>query len=332
MGWCSCIFSPKFLLTLFLISAIPVGILIALEKVPPSSHVYQYHSNSWFRECARWDHLNRQFIVSYLEGGLGVLKVPQDGNADNVILDEITVVKDGDLTGNASVGFTIDRVRNRVLVAVGDIKGNKYSGLAAYDLTSWQRLFLAHLSSPSDEKSFADDVAVDNEGNAYVTDVKSSKIWKVDAQGQLLTTIRSPLFSFKQWYKNLVGVNGIVYHPDGYLLVIHTFSGTLYKIDLNQGDHAIKVVKLVKGSIALGDGLELLSPNKIVVAGSYPSAQLLESSDGWETASVVGKYWGPMHRIATSATVKDGKVYLSHMVGLGYPKRKHVIVEAKFKI
>ncbi|KAH9617226.1 hypothetical protein KSS87_016665, partial [Heliosperma pusillum] len=265
-----------------------------------------------------WDDLNRRFIVSYLEGGLGVLKPPHDGDSDSdsdgddngVVLDEVTVVKDDDLKGNASVGFTIDRLRNRVLVTVGDIKGNSYS---------------------ADEKSFADDVAVDDEGNAYVTDVKASKIWKVNAQGQLLSTIRSPLFSFKQFYKNLVGLNGIVYHPDGYLLVIHTFSGTLYKIDLKKGDHAIQLVKIVKGSLAMGDGLELLSPSKIVVAGN-PSARLLESSDGWETASVVAKYWGPIHRIATSATVKDGKVYLSHMVGLGYPKRKHVIVEANLNI
>ncbi|KAL9242962.1 hypothetical protein vseg_016913 [Gypsophila vaccaria] len=328
MGCVSCIFSTKFLLTMFLMSAIPIAILISLETLPPSTHVYKYHSNSWFRECAVWDPPHRRFIVSYLEGGVGVLHLPE-GDAD-VLLDEITVIKDADLAGNASVGIHIDHSRNRMLLTVGDIRGNRYSGLAAYDLTSWSRLFLAHLSGPDDEKSFADDVAVDEDGNAYVTDVKASKMWKVSAEGQLLSIIRSPLFSFKEWYKNLVTLNGIVYHPDGYLLVIHTFSGTLYKIDLKKGDEAIKLVKIVSGSLAFGDGLELLSPSQLVVAGN-PSARLIESTDGWETASVVAKFWGPMHRIATSATVKEGKVYLSHMLGLGYPKRKHVIVEANFK-
>ncbi|KAK9704777.1 hypothetical protein RND81_07G010100 [Saponaria officinalis] len=323
-----CIFSTKFLLTLFLMSAIPIGVIISLERVSPSTHVYQYHSNSWFRECAAWDHPNRRFIVSYLEGGLGVLNLGDD--SEDGVLVEKTVVKDDDLAGNATVGVHIDHSRNRLLVTVGDMRNNHYSGLASYDLTSWTRLFLAHLSGPDDEKSFADDLAVDEDGNAYVTDVKASKIWKVNAEGKLTSVIRSPLFSFKAWYKNLVGLNGIVYHPDGYLLVIHTFSGTLYKIDIKKGDQAIKLVKIVTGSLVLGDGMVLLSPTKIVVAGN-PSGRLLESTDGWETASVVSKFWGPMHRIATSATVKDGKVYLSHMLGLGYPKRKHVIVEANFK-
>ncbi|CAL1357834.1 unnamed protein product [Linum trigynum] len=76
--------------------------------------------------------------------------------------------------------------------------------------------------------------------------------------------------------------------------------------------------------------MELLSPTQLVVAGSSPSARLVESSDGWETAKVVGSFKGPSHRLSTAATVKDGKVYLSHMFGIGYPEKKHAIVEAVF--
>ncbi|KAH9609115.1 hypothetical protein KSS87_004481 [Heliosperma pusillum] len=334
MGCITCMFSTKFLLSILLLSAIPIGILIGLETAPPSTHVYQYHSNSWLRECVKWDYLNRRFIVSYMEGGVGVVNVHdniQEGiTTDHVVLDEITVVKDADLAGNASVGIVIDRPRNRLLVVVADLIQNRYGGLAAYDLSSWKRLFIAHLSGPDEEKTLADDVAVDDEGNAYVTDAKTSKIWKVSVEGKLLSTITSPLFIFKEWYKNLIALNGIVYHPDGYLLVMHTTSGTLYKIDLKNGEGSIKLVKIVTGSLVLGDGLELLSPSKLVVAGN-PSGRLVESSDGWETASVIGKFWGPVHRLTTAATVKDGKVYLSSLFGLGYPKRKHVLVEANFK-
>lgn len=261
-----------------------------------------------------------------MEGGVGEVKVVSDD--DDNVLDEITAVEDVDLAGNATLGISIDRLRNRLLVVVSDLIGNRYSGLAAYDLSSWQRLFLTHLNNPGGEKAFADDVAVDEEGNAYVTDVRNSKIWKVNADGKLLSIIKSPLFTPKEWYKNLVGLNGIVYHPDGYLLVIHTFSGNLYKIDLKKGEE-ITLVKIVKGSLAFGDGLELQSPTKLVVAGN-PAGRLVESSDGWESASVIGTFSGIMHRLATSATVKDEKVYVSHMIGLGYPKRKHVIVEAVF--
>lgn len=80
-----------------------------------------------------------------MEGGLGQISVPEEESPGSV-LKEIPVVKDVDLAGNASLGLIIDRPRNRVLVAVSDVFGNRYSALAAYDFTSWKRLFLTQLS------------------------------------------------------------------------------------------------------------------------------------------------------------------------------------------
>ncbi|KAG4995784.1 hypothetical protein JHK84_026840 [Glycine max] len=323
--------SPRFLTLLLLLSAIPIGIIVTLERAQPATHVYHYHSSGWFRECAKWDSHHRRFIVSFFEGGLGQVKLPEkdsESSSSSPPLEEVTVVRDAHLAGNASLGIAIDPPRNRVLVVNADVIGNRYGALAAYDLSTWNRLFLTQLSSPSDEKSFADDVAVDAEGNAYVTDIKGNKIWKVGVEGKLISIIRNPLFSAKEWYKNLVGLNGIVYHPDGFLIVIHTFSGNLFKIDLTKGEE-VKIIKVKGGTLSFGDGLELLSPTKLVVAGN-PSGRLVESSDGWNTASVVGTFSGPKHRLASAATVKEGKVYLNHMVGIGYPKKKHAIVEAVF--
>lgn len=178
-----------------------------------------------------------------------------------------------------------------------------------------------------DEKSLADDVAVDAEGNAYVTDAKASKIWKVGVNGGLLSIIRSSMFTAKEWYKNRVGLNGIVYHPNGFLIVIHTSSGNLFKIEIGNGKgEEIKLIKIEGGPLSSGDGMELLSPTKLAVAGHYPSARLVESCDGWETASVVAKFNGPLHRLASAVTVKDGQVYLNHILG---PK-KHLLVQAVF--
>ncbi|KAJ0110506.1 hypothetical protein Patl1_00882 [Pistacia atlantica] len=319
--------SAKSLPLLLLISAIPVAYIISLERTKPATHVYHYHSSGYMRECAKWDQSNRRFLVSFMGGGIGQVSVPEDYLPDTV-LDELTVVKEADLSGNASLGIAVDQPRNRLLVVVADLLRNKYNGLAAYDLSTWKRLFLTQLTGPSDEKSFADDVAVDIEGNAYVTDAKASKIWKVGVEGELLSIIRSPLFTAKEWYKNLVGLNGIVYHPDGFLIVIHTFTGNLFKIEIAKGEE-VKLIKVDGGPLSFGDGLDLLSPTKLVVAGN-PSARLVKSSDGWETASVVAKFSGPAHRLATAATVKDGRVYLNHIFGLGYPKKKHVLVEAVF--
>ncbi|KAI4301505.1 hypothetical protein L6164_034779 [Bauhinia variegata] len=321
--------SPRFLLLLFLVSAIPVGIIISLERAQPTTHVYHYHSAGFFRECGKWDDRDHRFLVSFMEGGIGQIRVSDDHSPGD-ILTEVPVVKDVDLAGNASLGIVIDRPRNRLLVTYADAFGNRYAALTAYDLSTWKRLFLTHLNGPSDEKCLADDVAVDAEGNAYVTDAKASKIWKVGVEGKLLSIIRNPLFTPKEWYKSFVGLNGIVYHPDGFLIVVHTFSGNLLKIDISKGEE-VKLIKVEGGPLTLGDGLELVSPTKLVVAGSSPSARLVESSDGWETASVVAIFsGGPKHRVCTAATVKDGKVYLNHILGIGYPKKKHALVEAVF--
>jgi hypothetical protein len=261
-----------------------------------------------------------------MEGGVGQIRVPDD-HSSGTILEEVRVITDVDLKGNASLGILVDPARNRLLVAIADVFGNRYGALAAYDLTTWDRLFLTQLSGPGDGKTFADDVTVDSEGNAYVTDAKENKIWKVGANGEFLSTITSPLFIAKEWYKNLVGLNGIVYHPNGYLIVVHTFSGNLFKVEINKGDE-VKLIEVEGGPLSFGDGLELLSPTRLVVAGN-PS-RLVESSDDWETAVVVGKSKGQSHRLVTAATVKDGKVYLNHILGMGYPRRKHVFMEAVF--
>lgn len=325
-------------LFLLLVSAIPVALIFSLERrAHPQpggpGGAYIYHSNGWTRESATWDDLNRRFLVSFMEGGVGQIRVPEDhDNRSGAVLEEITVVKDADLAGNASLGISIDRPRNRVMVAVADVIWNRYSALAAYDLTSWKRLFLTQLSDPGVEKTYANDVTTDNNGNAYVTDTKGNKIWKLSVNGDLLSTITSPLFVPKQWYNNLIGLNGIVYHPDGFLLVIQTITGNLYKIDNLKGkQEVVKLVKLVGGgSLRFGDGMELVSATRLVVASTHPSARLVESTDGWETAKVVGRFVGPTHRVATSVVVKDGGVFVSHLLGLGFPRKKHVFVEAVY--
>ncbi|EOA31013.1 hypothetical protein CARUB_v10014157mg [Capsella rubella] len=309
------------------ISAVPIAYLISLELAVPSTHVFSYHSSGYFRECAKWDDVGRRFLVSFMDGGGVGEIVPKDSDGD--VLEEVTLVKDVDLAGNASLGISIDQVRNRVLVAVSDLLGNRYSALAAYDLSTWRRLFLAELSCHGKEKTFADDVAVDEQGNAYVTDAVGSKIWKVDVNGKLVSVITSPLFTPLGWYNNLVALNGIVYHPDGYLIVIHTLSGYLYKVNVSGNDNLVSVIDVSGGTLRFGDGLELLSPTKIVVAGS-PSSKLVESLDGWKTASVTSWFSsGMVHRLASSATVKEGRVYLNHIVGFG-SKKKHILVEAVF--
>ncbi|XP_030444653.2 uncharacterized protein LOC115667180 [Syzygium oleosum] len=142
-----CLCSAKLIAAFFLLSAIPFAYLISLELSPPTTHVLHYHSSGFLRECAKWDAPGRRFLVSFLEGGVGQVLVPDDRSP--AVLEEATVVKDADLAGNASLGLAVDGARGRLLVAVADVIGNRYSAVAAYDLSTWKRAFLTQLSGPS---------------------------------------------------------------------------------------------------------------------------------------------------------------------------------------
>ncbi|KAL6901959.1 hypothetical protein ACP4OV_004835 [Aristida adscensionis] len=311
-GWCG---------TALAVAALAVAAAVAFLEGTAGG--VSYAGDGWFHECAKWDAEGGRFLVSTFFGA-GVAEV-RGGEGEE---EERVVVADPDAARRFALGLAVDAPRRRVLVVYADRPPRfGYSALGAYELGSWRRLFLTRLDAPG-ELTFADDVAPDEDGNAYVTDTMGNKIWKVGPDGELLGVIRNATFVQRPGtLNNLCGLNGIVYHPNGYLLVVHTSGGDLFKVDPATG--GVRVVKLLRGSLKQGDGLELLSATRLAVAG-VPS-RLVESSDDWETASVTGRYVGPMHRIASSATVKDGDVYVSHIVGFGLGKKKtHVIARAVF--
>jgi len=301
--------------------------IITLEKTKYKGEVVEYRSKGWMRECVVWDEGNKRFLVSNMEGGVGEIRL-QDGGSDGGGLREETVVKDLEYLGNGTLGLQIDPIRNRLLVVITDTFGHTYSALAAYDLKTWKRLYFTKLCGP-ESITQANDVDLDPEGNAYVTDTIQNIIWKVSSDGSTVSVLSSPIFtsqSSKLPFKG-IGTNGIVYHPDGFLLVVHTWSGAIFKSSLDGVD--VSVVNM-SSPVVTGDGLVLLSPEKMVVVGT-PSARLLESRDGWKSAQLTHRYVGPMHRLATTGTIKNGKVFVNHMFGFGFGKGKHIITEAIFR-
>ncbi|KAF0915433.1 hypothetical protein E2562_036284 [Oryza meyeriana var. granulata] len=287
-----------------------------------------YVSDGWFHDSVRWDAEGGRFLVTTMTDGR-VVEVRGGGAGAGEGKEEArVVVADHGAAGRTATGLALDAARRRLLVVYTDLTPwFGYAAVGAYELGSWRRLFLARLDGPGDS-TLADDVAVDEDGNTYVTDAKGNKIWKVSPDGEPLSVIKNATFFQRPgWINNFVGLNGIVYHPNGYLLVIHTSGGDLFKVDPKTG--SVHVVK-VQGSLKTGDGLALLSPTRLVAAGLV--SRLVESNDDWETATVTGRYVGPAHRIGSAATVKDGDVYINHIIGFGFGfgKKTHVISKAVF--
>ena len=160
---------------------------------------------------------------------------------------------------------------------------------------------------PAAEPNFANDVTLAPDGTAYVTDSFSPVIYKVAPDGAASVLVKddanfaSPTF----------GLNGIAYHPDGYLIVANTGQGKLFKVDLINGN----LVSEITGTGTLpGDGLTLLNNDLYVVTGGNRVAQL-RSTDNWQTASIIKFDEGVYTGATTSVAVNNQIFTLNSRIG-----------------
>ncbi len=202
----------------------------------------------------------------------------------------------------STAGLQIDAKHNRLLAAAfngAELMDNNpqtkgVSFLRVYDLQTGvlqQEVKLSTLA-PDATSYFANDVAVDAQGNAYVTDWYANLIYKVTPKGE------ATLF----WQNHLGlegGPNGIDLHPDGYLLVsiikvnpqgIYEKSALL-KIALHN-PHEVHRVAIDDQRFAGFDGM-VIDPkgNLIGISNDQKSGGgnlllKLTSKDNWQTASI----------------------------------------------
>ena len=128
-------------------------------------------------------------------------------------------------------------------------------------------------------------MAVDAQGNAYVTDSFAPIIYKIDAQGTASvfledSRLAAPAGNF--------GLNGIVFHPGGFLLVTKYDEGALYKIPLTNPSAFTRVAS---PAVPSADGLLLTDNNTLLVASNGIGTKIntvfqMHTSDGWASAAI----------------------------------------------
>ena len=237
------------------------------------------------------DALYQRFLVSSLTtGNVGV--VSYKGHYMPFITDERLI---------SSIGLHVDESRRRVLVAGADPGGTPNSSPATAGQTAVLGIYNLDTGAPihyvdlgamrPGMPHFANDIAVDQEGNAYITDSFSPIIYKVDPWGNASVFYENENLATAQ---GEFGFNGIAYHPAGFLLVAYSVGNTIYKIPVTNPD-AISMVQL-NAPLGSPDGL-LLSQNgeQLVVvnnAGGEASGRVLsfKSHNMWETGTLVDKF------------------------------------------
>jgi sugar lactone lactonase YvrE len=197
----------------------------------------------------------------------------------------------GDSTLKSSFGMKIDPVKKRLWFCAGDPSYSQYRDSATWkkmirlvgiDLQSGRKVADIDLSSLYSGRHFANDLAFDDKGNIYITDSYSPVIYKVDSAG------KASVFAQSSWFAAVgTGLNGIVYHPSGYLLVAHNANGQLLKVDVREPQRIgkVKVNQFFPGA----DGL-LLDENKELILVQNKGVNKifrLVSTDNWGNAKVI---------------------------------------------
>ncbi len=216
------------------------------------------------------------------------------------------VVTDGELV--SSVGIEVDAARNRLLVANADFRvfegaSQGRAMLGAYDLATGARLAMVDLAAvipnaQSDATYFANDVVAVPDGTAYVTDTSQNVIYRVTPDYQ------ASVFHRFEPTEGL-GLNGIVYHPAGYLLVAG--GSVLYKVPV--ADPAATSRVTLPEAVEGQDGMVWMSDGRLaIVSNSQNRVVALSSNDGWATAQLAGV--GPFTSPGTTGAVVGDDIYV----------------------
>ncbi|AHM61810.1 hypothetical protein D770_17790 [Flammeovirgaceae bacterium 311] len=280
------------------------------EKPVHSPEEITIAQENLFPEGVEYDRVMNRFLVSSItQGSIGV--VQHNG-------DYTEWINDPDIP--STIGIHIDQPRKRLLVAVSDNGAseksseetiNSLAGLAAYDLRNGQRIFYTRMDALlPDAPHFANDVTVDNKGNAYVTDSFTGVIYKVDPSGNASIYYQDEALNPAP---NGFGLNGIDYDPRGYLLAVKSDEGKLLRFPINNPSDYTAVDLPIQ--LLNPDGIYLKNNKELVIVnnnngGEEAFVAILGSNDMWQSARLKGTFeTGPV--FPTTATAQsNGNVYV----------------------
>lgn len=253
-----------------------------------------------YPESVEWDGERGRFLVSSAAAG-SITAVADDGST--------SVLDPGDDIAS-TLGTDIDPERNRLLATAADfsaVQNPQVAGeakLAAYVLSTGTRLRLVDLAAlRPGSRHLANDVTIDRDGNAYVTDSFSPVVYKVTPDGRASILVEHARLASAQG----LGLNGIAYHPDGYLLAAVAGIEKLYRIPLDAPADLAEVALPQPLSI---DGIAMQPDGSVVVAAPFtPAVFRLSSQDGWRSARIDARTDVAATDSTTNTATRDNALY-----------------------
>ncbi|MDB4975941.1 MAG: hypothetical protein JWN48_4282 [Myxococcaceae bacterium] len=286
------------------------GVEATPRLVLDSSEVpLRVHQDALYPETLAYNERASTWLLGSFRDG-AIYEVDENGQAQRFVDDPRLC---------SVLGIAVDSKRGRLWAVTSDLGVSrrpsasgtkKLAAVAVYDLTSGAALQYIDLASLAPGPHLVNGIALDAEGSAYVTDSFSPTIYKVEADGRASVFLQSAEFAGEG-----VNLNGVVVHPDGYLLVIKKSDGALFKVPLAAPEHFTKVQSATR--FVGGDGLSLIGPRSLLlIANQTPTyaanaAFAISSDDGWQSAVATAvRKLGDVY--PTTASLRDGKVYVVH--------------------
>jgi len=278
----------------------------ALRLQPSGAPLVVQHAGL-YPETLIYDAKRDKFLLgSFREGA--VYEVDSAGRAARIVDDPRLC---------SVLGIAIDAERNRLWAVNADLGAcarpsaagpKQLAGVGVYDLSSGAPLLYADLAPLLPGPHLLNGIALDGGGNAYISDSFSPAIYKVDAAGNPSLFLQS-----EQFRGAGINLNGVVVHPDGYLLVVKKSDGVLFKIPLAEPARFSRV--LVAERFVGGDGLVLVGKTELLIVSnqvpqqSANSASALSSDDAWASATL--RAVEPLGTAyPTTAALRGGALYV----------------------
>jgi sugar lactone lactonase YvrE len=255
--------------------------------------------------------LKKLFVGSYYKGK--IVTVDVDGKLEDFVIDPSLI---------SVTGMAIYPSKNWLVVCNSDggISENSDQATTArvaqvivYDLSTGAKIRTTDLMGLYQGGHFANDVRLDNSGNSYVTDSFSPLVYKIDASGNASILVNNSSFMPPQ---GAFGLNGIIYHPDNFLIAGMAYNGKLYKIPLDNPENVTEIS--VNAPVNSLDGLLLTDNNTLIlVSNNFTGAPFdeavykLNTTDNWTSATVAGTFTNLAGVYPTTATEIDNKVYVN---------------------
>lgn len=309
--------------TKFMKKILIITILFSLAACQKPRTSVNFAKAGLYPEGLEYDEKADNFLVTSLSQG-NVGKVTPDGKYSEFVKDDELV---------SAIGIRIDRKNNRILVCNSDpgasVKTNKdtqgkKAGLGIYDLATGKKTSYIDLGALNpDAGNFANDIALDDKGNIYVTNSFSPIIFQIGSDLKAKIFLQNDRFKGEGF-----GLNGIVYDEKGFLIVSKYNEGVLFKVPVNDPEKFTEV-KLAE-KIVGADGLLWGNNGNLIVNANASTNKSYEikSKDNWESAEIVNSISTGEVFVTTGVKTKHGIFILYSMLNKLFDPNNKVPAES----